>query len=123
VNNESDFRYILLAPNLATNIISHSLLPSSLILLLLEKKAGHMVPQFRPQAALHFLKMFIDGEGESRLSPLMPYNASLAEMSDKEFKDALNAWTKAATKPPYVDHDVVSMKKRGEEQILWSETA
>ncbi|KAG7347245.1 peptidase S10 serine carboxypeptidase family protein [Nitzschia inconspicua] len=62
--------------------------------------SGHMVPQFRPQAALHFLWKFIVG---GDLAPLLPSNATLKEMDDATFAKAMQTWTKAAQKPPYVD--------------------
>lgn len=58
------------------------------------------VPQFRPQAALHFLKKFIRGDD---LAPLMPSNATLAKMGSTAFSDTLAAWTEAAQGAPYVD--------------------
>ena len=60
--------------------------------------SGHMVPQFRPQSSLHFLKRFlysVDSEGEE-LSPLLPSNATLAKLSDDDFGDAMEDWTKRA---------------------------
>ena len=62
--------------------------------------SGHMVPQFRPQSALAFLKAFIDG---NTLSPLLPNNETLTEFSNEAFKVAMDAWTEAARGPPYVD--------------------
>jgi serine carboxypeptidase-like clade 1 len=62
--------------------------------------SGHMVPQFRPQSALAFLKAFVGG---SMLSPLLPNNKTLLEFSDKDFGVSMNAWTEAARGPPYVD--------------------
>lgn len=64
--------------------------------------SGHMVPQFRPQAALHFLDKFVKGE---ELSPLMPLNDTLTEMSDKEFSAAANAWAETAMQSPFVNKD------------------
>jgi hypothetical protein len=57
------------------------------------------VPQFRPQAALHFLSKFIKGDD---LSPFMPSNATLTKMSDSAFSEVMAAWTEAAMGPPYV---------------------
>merc|ERR1711957_41427 len=62
--------------------------------------SGHMVPQFRPQAALHFLKHFVDGQ---ILSPLLPINQTIAEMTDKEFSTAMDEWTETAMGPPFVN--------------------
>ena len=61
--------------------------------------SGHMVPQFRPQAALHMLTKFINYED---LSPLFPSNATLAAMSDDDFSGLLEAWTECAKGPPFV---------------------
>jgi serine carboxypeptidase-like clade 1 len=65
--------------------------------------SGHMVPQFRPQAALHFLKHFLNGDDDDvGLSPLLPKNETLQSMSDDEFDEVVNDWTEAAMGPPYV---------------------
>lgn len=64
--------------------------------------SGHMVPQFRPQAALHFLKKFIHGHD---LSPLMPFNATLQDMSEHMFHLTANAWTESAMRDPFVTVD------------------
>jgi len=61
--------------------------------------SGHMVPQFRPQSALHMLEKLIKCED---LSPLMPPNATLAAMQWGDFKAALDQWTESAMGPPYV---------------------
>lgn len=62
--------------------------------------SGHMVPQFRPQAALHMLHKLVSYED---LSPLMPKNATLAKMCHKCFLREMNKWTEMAKEPPYVD--------------------
>jgi hypothetical protein len=79
--------------------------------------AGHMVPQFRPQAALHFIKTFIgsythgavfedkkDASVASSflLSPLLPSNSTLEKLNDTEFVSAMNNWTNLAKGPSYV---------------------
>jgi len=61
--------------------------------------SGHMVPQFRPQAALHFLYKFIT---YGDLSPFLPSNSTLKKMDDAAFSKAMDAWVEAAQKPPYV---------------------
>mmetsp|Transcript_32446 Transcript_32446/g.71234 ORF Transcript_32446/g.71234 Transcript_32446/m.71234 type:complete len:629 (-) Transcript_32446:162-2048(-) len=61
--------------------------------------SGHMVPQFRPQAALHMLEKILNKE---LFSPYMPSNHTLAKMSDGEFEDAINSWTEAAKGSPYI---------------------
>jgi serine carboxypeptidase-like clade 1 len=63
--------------------------------------SGHMVPQFRPQAALHMLDKLIKRQS---LSPLMPSNSTLASQSKTDFIDAMDAWTKKARGAPFVDH-------------------
>lgn len=84
--------------------------------------SGHMVPQFRPQAALHFLKKFVQGED---LSPLMPLNSTLEEMSDHQFHLIVNAWTEVAMKTPYVKLDDVVVPVPSwisEEKMDWMTT-
>ena len=61
--------------------------------------SGHMVPQFRPQAALHMLRKVLDG---ARMSPLTLPNATMAAMSDADFNAALDKWTMDAKSAPYV---------------------
>lgn len=61
--------------------------------------SGHMVPAFRPQASLAFIEKVLKRE---LLSPLMPSNHTLVEMTDDEFEDAINTWTVSAMGPPYV---------------------
>jgi len=55
--------------------------------------SGHMVPQFRPQAALHMLTKLVNFE---ILSPKLPSNATLEAMSNAEFEVTLDAWTENA---------------------------
>lgn len=62
--------------------------------------SGHMVPQFRPQAALHFLQKLVNGE---ELSPLMPMNDTLTEISDNSFCRVAKEWTESAMGSPYVE--------------------
>lgn len=59
-----------------------------------------MVPQFRPQAALTFLKGFVDG---NMLAPLLPNNKTLMEFSEVDFYKSMEAWTESAMGAPYVD--------------------
>lgn len=68
--------------------------------------SGHMVPQFRPQAALHFLNQFLTSD--QLLSPLLPDNSTLADLSDADFRTTMDGWTKAAMKAPYVTSDLVA---------------
>ena len=70
------------------------------------------VPQFRPQSALHFLNKFVHGNTVDKnneqgavdylLSPLLPPNATLVQMSDDEFDTYMDAWTESAMFVPYV---------------------
>ena len=62
--------------------------------------SGHMVPQFQPQSALHFLKKFIQGDD---LAPLLPLNKTLTAMEDDDFYDAANIWTETARGRPFVE--------------------
>ena len=57
------------------------------------------MPAFRPQAALHFLNKVINLEP---LSPMLPANATLLAMTDKQFDKMLDKWTDEAKSPPYV---------------------
>eukprot|EP00746_Dinoflagellata_sp_MGD_P024954 gnl/MRDRNA2_/MRDRNA2_15863_c0_seq1.p1 gnl/MRDRNA2_/MRDRNA2_15863_c0~~gnl/MRDRNA2_/MRDRNA2_15863_c0_seq1.p1 ORF type:complete len:256 (+),score=59.68 gnl/MRDRNA2_/MRDRNA2_15863_c0_seq1:26-769(+) len=52
--------------------------------------SGHMVPQFRPQAAERLLHKLLTG-GE--FTPKLPSNAMLADMSDADFDKMLDEWT------------------------------
>lgn len=65
--------------------------------------SGHMVPQFQPQAALHFIRKFVNGE---ELSPLLPLNRTIEEISFDGFEEAFDGWTEAAMRPPFVDADI-----------------
>jgi serine carboxypeptidase-like clade 1 len=61
--------------------------------------SGHMVPQFRPQAALHMLTRLLSYQD---LSPLLPSNSTLEGMDRDDFSVAMETWTEAAMKEPYV---------------------
>ena len=60
-----------------------------------------MVPQFRPQAALHLLERFLHAprggakEG-GELTPLLPSDAALAGLGDEDFEAAMDEWTERA---------------------------
>ena len=54
---------------------------------------GHMVPQFRPQAALHMLSAVLGGAPFA--PPLVP-DAQLAAMTDDAFSSYLDKWTTTA---------------------------
>ena len=70
--------------------------------------SGHMVPQFRPQAALHMLDKLVCYQD---LSPLMPSNATLAAMAREDFRIVLDEWTESAMRPPYVSIKANQMKE------------
>lgn len=55
--------------------------------------SGHMVPQFRPQAAERLLNRLLTG---SAFAPSLPTDAELAAMTDSQFDDSVEAWTKEA---------------------------
>lgn len=61
--------------------------------------SGHMVPQFRPQAALHMLRKLINYEA---LSPKLPLNATLVDLSNQDFRVTMDIWTESAKQAPYV---------------------
>jgi cathepsin A (carboxypeptidase C) len=62
--------------------------------------SGHMVPQFRPQAALHMIQKLVSYQD---LSPLLPSNETLTKMCDKGFSKSMDSWTEKAKGSPYVD--------------------
>jgi len=55
--------------------------------------SGHMVPQFRPQAAERLLSRLLSG---ADFAPALPTDEELAAMSDSKFDDTVDAWTKKA---------------------------
>jgi cathepsin A (carboxypeptidase C) len=61
--------------------------------------SGHMVPQFRPQAALHMISKFVSFDN---LTPLWPTDATLAKVNATGFKTLLEEWTESAKTAPYV---------------------
>jgi len=61
--------------------------------------SGHMVPQFRPRAALHLITKVLQMQP---LAPRLPTDAQLKAMGEDEFDGALDAWTDRAQAPPYV---------------------
>ena len=70
--------------------------------------SGHMVPQFRPQAAFHMLSKLVaanDHHSSSNimlLSPLLPSNATLMNASDTDFVKLMDEWTIQAKSAPYI---------------------
>jgi serine carboxypeptidase-like clade I len=61
--------------------------------------SGHMVPQFRPQAALHMISKFVKME---HLAPLLPSNDTLTSICTMGFNGMMKNWTEKAKKCPYV---------------------
>ena len=61
--------------------------------------SGHMVPQFRPQAALHMLDRLVNF---AMLSPLLPDNETLIGLSESEFVESMDKWTENAMSSVYV---------------------
>jgi len=55
--------------------------------------SGHMVPQFRPQAAEQLLAQLLSG---GHFSPPLPGDKELGALSDAAFEDAVKQWTKLA---------------------------
>lgn len=55
--------------------------------------SGHMVPQFRPQAALHMLSTVLKG---GSFAPQLVPDAQLAAMTDSAFESYLDKWTTSA---------------------------
>lgn len=64
--------------------------------------SGHMVPQFRPQAALRFIVKLVSST-DSEMSPLLPSDKELANMKNKEFQNAMNEWTTLAKSSSLVE--------------------
>jgi len=55
--------------------------------------AGHMVPQYRPQAAARLLGALLSG---APLSPLLPTAAELAALEEEKFNQRVDNWTQQA---------------------------
>lgn len=55
--------------------------------------SGHMVPQFRPQAAERLFNRLVTGK---LFAPLLPVDEEYAKMSDSEFAASVDNWTQAA---------------------------
>merc|ERR1711972_446133 len=60
--------------------------------------SGHMVPQFRPQAAEQLLQHLLMG---SAFAPPLPTDAEFANMNDTEFDASVEQWTKRAKDSVY----------------------
>ena len=54
---------------------------------------GHMVPQFRPQAALHMLSTVLAG---GSFAPQLVLDTQLAAMTDNAFDSYIDKWTSSA---------------------------
>mmetsp|Transcript_60748 Transcript_60748/g.109458 ORF Transcript_60748/g.109458 Transcript_60748/m.109458 type:complete len:549 (-) Transcript_60748:22-1668(-) len=55
--------------------------------------SGHMVPQFRPQAAEQLLRKLLSGEA---FAPPLPTDKELETLSDDDFDKTLDSWTDLA---------------------------
>ena len=62
--------------------------------------SGHMVPQFRPRAALHMLTRVL---AQKPLAPPYVSDASLASMSEVAFSRYMDAWTSEASGAGYLN--------------------
>ena len=60
---------------------------------------AHMVPTFRPRAALTLLRHVVEN---STFAPPVPSDAALAAMGGPEFDGFLDKWVAAAAGPDYV---------------------
>lgn len=58
--------------------------------------SGHMVPQFRPQAAERLLTQLLHGDAAYPFSPKMATDEELAKMSEDEFDKNVDTWTDKA---------------------------
>ena len=74
--------------------------------------SGHMVPQFRPQAALHFLRKFVKGEA---LAPLIPLNKTLTDLDKFMFKKSLDSWAEKVVISPFVTVDELNIQEDKDE--------
>ncbi|EOD18638.1 hypothetical protein EMIHUDRAFT_243631 [Emiliania huxleyi CCMP1516] len=61
--------------------------------------SAHMVPTFRPRAALTLLRHVVEN---STFAPPVPSDAALAAMGGPEFDGFLDKWVAAAAGPDYV---------------------
>jgi len=61
--------------------------------------SGHMVPTFRPRAALQLIEHVVS---DSAFAPPVPDDASLAAMADDAFDKFLDAWVDKAESPAFV---------------------
>ena len=61
--------------------------------------SGHMVPTFRPRAALKLIEHVIKG---TKFAPPVPSDAELASMSDDDFDKFLDSWVDKAESADYI---------------------
>lgn len=61
--------------------------------------SGHMVPTFRPRAALQLIEHVVYG---SEFAPPVPNDAALAAMSEADFEAFLDAWVDKAESGTYI---------------------
>jgi cathepsin A (carboxypeptidase C) len=61
--------------------------------------SGHMVPTFRPRAALQLIAHVV---GNTSFAPHIPADADLAAMSESDFDKFLDSWTDRAEAAPFV---------------------
>ncbi|CAB9504183.1 Carboxypeptidase Y homolog A [Seminavis robusta] len=78
--------------------------------------SGHMVPQFRPQSALHMVEKLVNYQD---LSPLLAKNDTLTSMSDNDYGEYMNQWTESAQTAPFVKEAVWAPERRGTAAAAW----
>ena len=61
--------------------------------------SGHMVPTFRPRAALQMIQHILANES---FSPPVPNDAALVGMTDAQFDTFLDTWVDQAESAAYV---------------------
>jgi len=67
--------------------------------------SGHMVPQFRPQAALHMVAKLV--QYDNLLTPLLPKNETLQKstITEHDFNEIMDHWTESAMSQQYVSNE------------------
>ena len=63
--------------------------------------SGHMVPTFRPRAALHMLSHVVRN---TSFAPPVPADPDLAAMGEHEFDKFLDGWVEKARGAPFIGH-------------------
>ena len=61
--------------------------------------SGHMVPTFRPRAALQLIEHVVYG---SEFAPPVPNDTALAAMSEADFDSFLDSWVDKAESATYI---------------------